>query len=135
MNNKIKSLKRPASASADKTTADRSGKKSCATFKTTWHYIWMFRAVIISVPVLVASICQAFRNASRLPETVGLNIQANGEFAMTMARPAAVLLPLLITIGSIILTCCTKRPLFPWLISIFTLVLPVLIWIINIYPA
>ena len=122
-------------AAAKKNVANSPENKVLAVLKAIWRYIWMFRGVIISVPVLVLAIGQAFRNAARLPETVGLNIQATGEYAMTVARSTAVVLPLLVTIGCILLTCFTKRPLFPWLISIFTLVLPILIWFINIYPA
>lgn len=118
-----------------KSNQTQSDNKTLAALKKIWRYIWMFRGAIISVPVLVVAISQAFCNASRLPETVGLNIQATGEYAMTVARPTAVVIPLLVTIGCILLTCFTKRPLFPWLISIFTLVIPILIWIINIYPA
>ena len=68
-------------------------------------------------------------------EKVGLNLQATGDFAMTWNRPVAVLVPLLVTFGCILLTCFSKRPLFPWLVSIFTLAIPMLIWFINVYPA
>lgn len=133
MNEEKKSVNKKTAAKKCNTT--QSDHKTLTVLKAIWHYIWMFRGAIISVPVLVLAIGQAFRNASRLPETVGLNIQATGEYAMTVARPTAVVIPLLVTIGCILLTCFTKRPLFPWLISIFTLVIPVLIWFINIYPA
>lgn len=135
MNEEKKSVKMKSTASTKKTGSNQSGKKALNVFKTVWRYIWMFRGAIISIPVLVVAIGQAFRNASRLPDVVGLNIQATGEYAMTVGRPAAVVIPLLVTVGCILLTCFTKRPLFPWLISIFTLVIPVLIWIINSYPA
>ena len=103
--------------------------------KAIWHYIYMFRAVIISLPVLAVAIWQAFVNASRLPEMVGINLLATGEYATIIPRTTAVLIPLLVTVGCILLTCFSKRILFPWLISAFTLVLPWLIWITNIYPA
>jgi len=135
MNEEKKNMNKKSAASAKKTGSKQSDQKVLTVLKTSWRYIWMFRGVVISLPVLVVAISQAFKNASRLPETVGLNIQANGEYAMTVARPTAVVLPLLVTIACILLTCFTKRPLFPWLISIFTLVIPVLIWVINIYPA
>ena len=130
-----KETKMKVTASPKKTGSKRSSRKKHNTLKGTWRYIWIFRGVIISVPVLIFAIVQAFQNAIRLPETVGLNLQATGEFAMIVARPAAVVLPLLITMACILLTCFTKRPLFPWLISIFSLIIPVVIWVINIYPA
>lgn len=103
--------------------------------KKIWHYVCVFRAVIISIPVLIYAIVLAFRNASNLPETVGLNLQATGDFAITWGRPVAVLVPLLITLLCVLMTCFSKRPLFPWLVSIFTLAIPMLIWFINVYPA
>ena len=133
MNEEKKNVNKKTAASGKKSTT--KSNEIWSVLKTIWHWIWMFRGAIISLPVLCIAIGQAFKNASRLPETVGLNIQATGEYAMTVGRPAAVVLPLLVTIACILLTCFTKRPLFPWLISIFTLVIPVLIWIINIYPA
>lgn len=120
--------------SAKKPTAKQSSGKNETTARKVWKYIWKFRGAIISIPVLVFAISQAFRNASILPDTVGLNIQATGEYAMTVSRSVAVVVPLLVTIGCTLMATFTKRPLFPWLISIFTLVLPVLIWVINSYP-
>jgi len=29
----------------------------------------------------------------------------------------------------------SRRTIYPWIISIFTLVLPILIWITNVFPA
>ena len=135
MKEENKNMNRRRPVSSKKTQSKKSGNQGWMTVKKIWHYLWMFRGVIISLPVLICAIVQAFRNASNLPETVGLNLQATGEFAMTWGRPVAVLVPLLITLGCVLLTCFTKRPLFPWLVSIFTLAIPVLIWVINIYPA
>ena len=133
MNKDIQSTEKKISA--NKTGTKKSGKKTGPVLKKIWNIIWKCRGLLISLPVLWIAIVQAFKNAARLPETVGLNIQATGEFALSVSRSTAVVAPLLITIGCIVMTCLTKRNLFPWLISVFSLVLPVLIWIINIYPA
>lgn len=134
MNEEKKVVKKTA-ASPKGNTPKQSESKLWPVLKTIWHYIYKFRGIVISLPVLVVAIWEAFLNASRLPERVGLNLKATGEFAMTVTRSTAVLIPLLVTIGCILMTCFTRRTLFPWLISIFSLVLPLLIWIINIYPA
>ena len=135
MNEEKKNINRRRPAPSRKIKSKKTDKKAWMTIKKIWHYVWMFRAIIISLPVLICAIVQAFRNASNLPESVGLNLQATGDFAMTWTRPVAVLVPLLITLGCILLTCFSKRPLFPWLVSIFTLAIPMLIWFINVYPA
>lgn len=131
MNEKTTKTKKPVSAGAKKKT---SRVTAWEVLKTIGSYIFKCRALLISLPVLLVSIFQAAQNSARLPEQVGINLLATGEYAKTVSRPTAVLLPLLITIGCIVLTCCSKRTLFPWLISIFSLVLPLLIWLTNIYP-
>ena len=103
--------------------------------KTFWKYIYMFRGVLISIPIAVVAIILAFKNAGRLPETVGIELLATGEFATTVSRTTAVLIPMAMTGLCIVLTCISKRMLFPWLVSLFSLVLPLLIWLTNIYPA
>ena len=55
--------------------------------------------------------------------------------AMTMGIGTAVMIPLGITGGCVVLTLCSRKPLYPWLISVFSLVLPLLIYVINMYPA
>ena len=110
-------------------------KKIGHVFKIIGRYIYTLRGVILSIPVAAAAIYLAILNAARLPETVGVNLLSTGEFGLLMPKLVVVFLPLLLTAICIAMTLLSKRILFPWLISVFTLVLPILIWIINIYPA
>lgn len=105
------------------------GRILCDTIK----WIWKLRGLLLSAPVAVVAIKLAFDNIKRLPEQVGLDIQASGEFAHTVSRELAVLGPLAVTAFCILLTVGSKKPLFPWVISVFSLVLPLLIWILNYY--
>lgn len=98
-------------------------------------FVHQYRSVLVSVPVAVAMIWLAVRNGAVLPEMVGINLLADGSFSLMVARPVAVLTPLLITLVCIFLTACSKRTLFPWMVSVLSLLIPVLIWITNIYPA
>lgn len=101
--------------------------------RTIIKWIWRLRGLLMSLPVAVAAIKLAYFNMDRLPEVVGLDIQASGEFARTVSREMAVFGPLGITGFCLLLTISSKKPLFPWVISIFTLVLPPLIWFLNYY--
>lgn len=103
--------------------------------KKVWNYLYQYRSVIISIPVAVGAIWLAIRNVSLLPDMVGLNLLASGDFSLMVPKLVAVLAPLIVTAFCIVLTVCSKRTLFPWLISAFTLALPLLIWITNVYPA
>ena len=116
-------------------TKSKDDSKAWSVIKTICKYIYQFRGVISSIPVVVIAIILGFKNAGRLPETVGLELLATGEFGMSVSRITAVLVPMGITGLAVLMTLLSKRTLFPWLISVFTLVLPVLIWLTNIYPA
>ena len=97
----------------------------------TW--IFRLRKVFMAIPVVYLAIRIAIANSDRLPEAVGLNLQSNGEFAMMVTRNYAVYSPLLVTGFCLLLMFCSRKTLFPWIISIFTLVLPYLIYLTNIY--
>lgn len=101
--------------------------------KTTVVWIYRLRKYIMAVPVAFTAVKLALANAARLPDMVGLDIQASGEFARMVSRQYAVLGPLGITVFCLVLVICSRKPLLPWLISIFTLILPVLIWMTNYY--
>ena len=110
-------------------------KKIGNIFSQTGFWIWRLRKVLMAIPVVYAAVRLAIDNMNRLPENVGLNLQEAGEFALMVTRNYAVFGPLGVTIFCLILMFCSRKPLFPWVVSIFTLVLPVLIWLTNVYPA
>ena len=95
---------------------------------------YKLRSVLLSIPVAVAAIALALRNMIKLPEQVGLNLQANGEYAMVVGRGVAVMGPLAITAVCLLLVFCSRRVVYPWLISLFSLALPLLILITNTFP-
>ena len=97
--------------------------------------IWVFRLrkVIMAVPVIYYALKLAKENAGRLPKEVGLNLLSNGEFAYTVSRTVAVQGPLLITAAALALMFVSKKAVFPWVVSILTLVLPYLIYFTNFY--
>lgn len=98
-------------------------------------WIYRLRSVILAIPVLIAALRIAALNMDRLPEMVGLNLQSTGEFAQMVTREYAVYGPLGVTALCLLLMFCSRRVLYPWIISIFSLVLPYLIYLTNIYPA
>lgn len=102
-------------------------------FSTGCVWIYRLRSFIMAVPVAFYAIKLAIANANRLPDMVGMDIQASGEFARMVTRQQAVLGPLGLTAFCLVLVLCSKKPLLPWLISAFTLILPILIWMTNYY--
>ena len=98
------------------------------------HWVYKLRKIFMAAPVLWAAIQLALDNASRLPEAVGLNLQATGEYAVTVTRNYAVWGPLGVTVFCLLLMFCSRKATYPWIVSIFTLALPWLIYLTNIYP-
>ncbi|MBE6982879.1 MAG: hypothetical protein E7435_01125 [Ruminococcaceae bacterium] len=109
-------------------------KKIWSYVKIGGQWIYKLRSVVLAIPVVIAAISLAIDNAARLPVFVGINLQANGEYAMMIERNVAVMVPLLITVGSLLMMFLSRKVLYPWLVSVFSLVIPVLLWITNIFP-
>lgn len=99
------------------------------------RWIYNLRGLFMAVPVGIVAFLEAAKNMDRLPDRVGLLIQATGDYQWMVGRETAVLFPLLLTGICLVLMFCSRRPVYPWLISILTLVVPVLIYITNIFPA
>lgn len=95
--------------------------------------IFKLRKIFMAIPVVYLAVQIASLNMERLPEAVGLNIQSTGEFAVMVTREYAVYGPLGLTAFCLLLMFCSRKTLFPWVISIFTLVLPYLIYFTNLY--
>lgn len=98
-----------------------------------FKWLWKLRTVFMAIPVVMTAVKLAMDNLERLPESVGLDIQSTGEFARMITRQEAVFWPLGLTCFCLVLMFFSKKPLLPWVISIFTLVLPWLIWLLNYY--
>jgi len=97
--------------------------------------IYRLRKLVLAAPVLYYALKLASYNMSNLPEIVGINLQANGAFAESISRSMAVMGPLGITVACLVLMFCSRKALYPWAVSVFTLALPLLILLSNQYPA
>lgn len=97
--------------------------------------LFRLRKIVLAAPVIYYALKLAAYNGEHLPEQVGINLQATGEFAMTIARGMAVMGPLALTLACLFLMLCSRKALYPWAVSVFTLALPVLLLVSNLYPA
>ena len=98
-----------------------------------YRCIFKLRKVFLAIPVVYLAIRIAIANMHRLPEAVGINMQSNGEFALMVTRNYAVFGPLGVTAFCLILMFFSRKTIYPWVISIFTLVLPYLLYFTNLY--
>ena len=125
-----------------KNTNQKTPAKKNEALDNIWQIIkmtatWAFqlRSVLLAIPVAVAAVAMALRNMVSLPAEVGINLLANGEYQFMVGRGVAVMGPLAVTAVCLLLMFCSRKALYPWLISLFSLVLPWLILVINTFPA
>ena len=99
--------------------------------------VWLFRLrkFVMAAPVVYYALQLANYNRNNLPEQVGINLQSTGEFARMISRDMAVNGPLSLTLGCLLLMFCSRKAMYSWAISIFTLALPLLLLFTNLYPA
>lgn len=106
-----------------------------SVFRAIGAWLVRFRKIILAVPVMIMSARLAQYSYENLPATVGIDLLANGAYAQVVSRDVAVLCPMAVTLLCLVLMFCSRRTIYPWIISIFSLVLPVLIILTNLYPA
>ena len=97
--------------------------------------IYRLRSVFLAIPVAWFALKLAAYNSKNLPEQVGINLLSSGAFAMTVSREMAVMGPLAVTAACLVLMVTSRKALYPWAVSILTLILPVLLLVSNLYPA
>lgn len=110
-------------------------RKIGSVLKSIAKWIYRLRGFFMAIPVVLAALYLATKNMARLPDEVGINLLANGQYEYLISRGLAVMGPLVITGVCLVMMFLSRRTVFPWLISIFSLVLPWLIYITNVFPA
>ena len=104
------------------------------TAKATFRWAYKLRGVVLAIPVAGLAAILALYNFFALPNLVGFHLMPSGEYAFLIGKLLAVLGPLAVTAVCLLLMFCSKKVLYPWLISLFSLILPILILITNTFP-
>ena len=105
-----------------------------------WQWVYRLRSVVLAIPVLFAALILALRNILKLPQAVtfswaALNDVGNLVFQnVTINKGLAVWGPFSITVLCVAMIFLSRRVVYPWLISIFTLILPIVLYWVNIFP-
>lgn len=105
------------------------------TAVTVGNRVYNMRSVLLALPVIVIAIIQAIVNIAKLPSKVGLDMMASGEFQFLVSKGLAVMGPLILTCLCLLLMFCSKKVLYPWLISVFSLALPIVLWLTNSFTS
>ena len=100
-----------------------------------WPWIWQLRKVLLAIPVVYLALYFARLNWNVLPEQVGVHLQTSGDYAKYITREMAVYGPLYVTGGCLVMMFLSRKTVYPWMICMFSMLLPALILITNVYPA
>ncbi len=134
----IFSQSQPKSVSASEPSGVEKAKTILFKVNSTINLIcvWIFRLrkFVMAAPVVYFALKLAAYNMEHLPQQVGLDLQTTGEFAITISRELAVIGPLGLTLGCLLMMFFSRKAMYPWAISIFTLTLPLLLLVSNLYP-
>ena len=104
-------------------------------FAVVWNFIHKARRMFLAIPIAFLAVCMGIYNEFALPASVGLFLQESGDYYFKVVRELAVLGPLALTAACLLLLFISKRTLTPWFVSLFSLTLPLIILLTNIYPA
>lgn len=139
--NRIKDIfrKKDGDESKEKKAPKGNDEKENSLFKMICLWIFRLRSVFLAIPVVCAAIILAVENAAKLPAKLQFYIPVSQEALLTskvieFSRDTAVYFPLAVTGLCLVFMFCSRRTVYPWLISIFTLVIPVFFRFISVFP-
>lgn len=115
--------------------ADKGYRKAKEVWTVAWPWIWRLRKVLFAIPVVYLALYFARLNWNVLPAQVGLNLQTTGEYARYISKELAIYGPLGVTGGCLAMMFLSRKTVYPWMICMFSMLLPLLILITNIFPA
>ena len=98
-------------------------------------WIWQFRKVLLALPVVYLALYFARLNWNVLPDLVGINLQSSGDYARYVSKELAVYVPLGVTGGCLTMMFLSRKTVYPWMICMFSMLLPLLVLITNVFPA
>lgn len=130
---KFSELREKAQPALEK--AQNAYQKAKKIGKKAWPWIWAGRKILLSIPVLWLMLYFARLNWNVLPELVGLNLQTTGEYAQYISKELAVYGPMGVTGGCLVMMFLSRKTVYPWMICMFSMLLPLLILITNIFPS
>ena len=118
-------------------TAEPASKKRSfgSFFKKNWRIAFELRKIIMAIPVVVMMLVLADQCRKRLPEMVGIELLQNGDFQKMIARESAISITMGITVACLVLMFFSRKTIYPWLISLMSLLLPLLLIVTNTFPA
>ena len=99
--------------------------------RLTFKWAYKLRSLVLSIPVAVIALALAVRNLAQLPDQVSFRLL---QYQFVISKGIAVSLPVAITAVCLCMMLMSKKMLYPWLISVFSLVLPIALLFTYLFP-
>ena len=99
--------------------------------RLTFKWAYKLRSLVLSIPVAVIALALAVRNLAQLPAQVSFRLL---QYQFVISKGIAVSLPVAITAVCLCMMLMSKKMLYPLLISVFSLVLPIALWFTYLFP-
>ena len=130
---KMQELRQKAQPYVEK--ADKGYRKAKDIWKKAKPWLWQSRKLLLAIPVVYLMLYFARLNWNVLPDPVGIQLLNNGDYAMYISKRLAVYVPMGVTGGCLTMMVLSRKTLYPWVICLFSMLLPLLILITNIFPS
>lgn len=110
-------------------------RKTGRVFYIIGRVLFHMRKIFLTLPVvwLAFQVCSYARE--HLPDAVGVWLLESGDYAFTLGVDAALTSCLAVTAACLVLMYLSRRTILPWVVSLFTLVLPIALVLTNMYPS
>ena len=115
--------------------ADKGYRKAKDIWKKAKPWLWQSRKLLLAIPVVYLMLYFARLNWNVLPDAVGLHLLNTGDYAQYITKQMAVYVPMGITGGCLAMMFVSRKTLYPWMICMFSMLLPLLILVTNIFPS
>lgn len=102
-------------------------KVMAAIGKVLYH----LRKVFLAVPVVYLAMRVFVYAKEKLPQEVGILLQENGGYRYILDKAQALNLCLAVTGGCLLMMFLSRKIMYPWIISLFSLILPVFLVFSN----
>lgn len=119
---------------------NRVKPKGKNTFTTICAWFFRLRSIFLCVPVVAAAVILAMANGARLPAQMAVRFPGfsqSGQLVLDtymVTRSAAVGIPLFFTGVCVLMMFLSRRTVYPWIASVLTLILPLFLYFITVFP-
>jgi len=98
------------------------------------NILYHLRKLFLAVPVVLVGMRIFMYAKENLPNQVGVLLEESGAFRYMLDRDSAMACCLYLTGACLLMMFLSRKVIYPWIISLFSLVLPLVLVVTNLFP-